>query len=98
MDKCTASQVEGLGQAPVALYHHNFGSIESVTPDKPEDNPYAVNSSPKCRSIEIQTELSMGDLNNSEQKVCALDNESIRLKEKVVSVIPIDVHKLQQDK
>ena len=98
VDKRTASQVEGLGQAPVALYHHDFGNIESPTPDKPENNPYDVNSSPKFRSVEIQTELSMGDLDNIEQKLCALDNENKRLKEKVVSVIPIDVQKLQQDK
>ena len=57
-----------------------------------------VSSSAAFISTEIQTELSLGNIDNMEQKMAALENESENLKEKIISMIPIDIARLEKDK
>ena len=40
----------------------------------------------------------MGDIDNMEQKLAVLENENKSLKEKIISMIPIDIGRLEQDK
>ena len=95
--KRTASQLEGLVQPTAVANQNSLGNTEPTTFVELKNFPDEVNSS-TFTSIEIQTELSMGDIDNIEQKLAAIENENKNLKEKILSLIPIDISRLERDK
>ena len=60
-----------------------------------ESHDENVSSSAAFISSGVQTELSIGDI---EQKLPALENENKSQKEKIISMIPIDIARLEKDK
>ena len=72
--------------------------IPPSTSDELENHDEKVSSSAAFISTEVHTELSMGDIDNIEQKLPALENENKSLKEKIISMIPIDIARLGHDK
>ena len=72
--------------------------IAPSTSDELENRDEKVSSSAAFITTEVQTELSMGDIDNMEQKLPALENENKNLKEKIISITPIDIARLEQDK
>ena len=97
-DKRPSSQIEGLGQHTSVVNQYCFGSIAPSTSDDLENQDEIASSSATSTSTAVQTELSMGDIDNMEQKLAVLENENKSLKEKVISMIPIDIGRLEQDK
>jgi len=69
--------------------------IAPSTSDELENHDEKISSSSAFILTEVQKELSMGGI---EQKLPALENENTSLKEKIISMIPIDIAKLEQDK
>ena len=92
------SQIDGLGQHSSVAHQYCMDVIAPSTFDELENHDEKVSSSAACISTEVQTELSMGDIDNMEQKLPALENENKNLKEKIISMIPIDIARLEQDK
>ena len=90
--KRTASQLEGLDR-PTDVVHNT----ESFTFDEQSTNSDGISSSPKSISIGVQTDFSMLDIENLEQNLSSLEKENKGLKEKIISMIPIDINRLQQD-
>ena len=72
--------------------------IAPSTSDELDNHDDKVSSSAAFIATEVQTELSMGDIDNMEQKLPALENENKNCKEKIISMIPIDIARLEQDK
>ena len=65
--------------------------------DEQSNTSNRISSSPKSISIQVQTELSMFDIDNLEQELSSLQNENKGLTEKIISMIHIDIKRLQQD-
>ena len=84
--------MEGLDR-PTDVVHNT----ESFTFDEQSTNSDGISSSPKSISIGVQTDFSMLDIENLEQNLSSLENEDKGLKEKIISMIPIDINRLQQD-
>ena len=97
LGKRTASQLKGLVQPTAVANQNSLGNTEPTTFVELKNFPDEVDSS-TFTSSEIQTELSMGDIDNIEQKLAAIENENKNLKEKILSLIPIDFSRLERDK
>ena len=97
-EKRPSSQIEGLGQHSSVAHQYCLDVIAPSTSDELENHNERVSSSAAFVSTEVQTELSMGDIDNMEQKLPALENKNNNLKEKIFLMIPIDIARLEQDK
>ena len=94
-EKRPSSQIEGLGQHTSVVHRYCLDVIAPSTSDELENHDEKVSSSAAFISTEVQTELSMGDI---EQKLPVLENENKSFKEKIISMIPIDIARSEQDK
>jgi len=94
-EKRPSSQIEGLGQHTSVVHQYCLDVIAPSTSDELENHDEEISSSSAFILTEVQKELSMGGI---EQKLPALENENTSLKEKIISMIPIDIAKLEQDK
>jgi len=97
-EKRPSSQIEGLDQHTSVVNQYCLDVIAPSTSDELENHDEKVSSSAAFISTEVHTELSMGDIDNIEQKLPALEIENKNLKEKIILMIPIDIARLEQDK
>ena len=96
-EKHPSSQIEGQAQHTYVVHEYCLDVIAPSTFDELENHAEKVSSSTAFTSMEVHTELSMGDIDNMEQKLQALESENKIRKEKIISMIPIDVARLEQD-
>ena len=91
-------QIEGLGQHTSLVNQYCLEAIAPPTSDELENHDEKASSSATFTSTKVQMELSMGDINNMEQNLPVFESENKSLKEEIISMIPVGIGRLKQDK